>query len=128
AESPARAHATAPATTLARHARKRTGQETLAPMSHAREPHRCDVLLLPVQVPGRSEGATVRILSQCLLEGRIPMRKDAEFSEWYNEVIERSELSDKRYPIKGMNVWRPYGWAIMKLIDQAIRDAFDSTV
>src|SRR5213593_1764600 len=55
------------------------------------------------------------------------MRKDEEFSEWYNEVIERSELSDKRYPIKGMNVWRPYGWAIMKLIDQAIRDEFDST-
>src|SRR3989441_819677 len=55
------------------------------------------------------------------------MRKDEEFSEWYSEVIERSELSDKRYPIKGMNVWRPYGWAIMKLIDQAIRDEFDST-
>src|SRR2546427_12917289 len=70
---------------------------------------------------------TVRILSQCLFEGRIPMRKDEEFSEWYNEVIERSELSDKRYAIKGMNVWRPYGWAIMKLIDHAIRDEFDST-
>src|SRR2546430_7440650 len=26
-----------------------------------------------------------------------------------------------------MNVWRPYGWAIMKLIDQAIREGFDST-
>src|SRR5438445_408965 len=26
-----------------------------------------------------------------------------------------------------MNFWRPYGWAIMKLIDQAIRDEFDST-
>src|SRR5438874_1788452 len=57
----------------------------------------------------------------------IPMRKDEEFSEWYNGVIERAELSDKRYPIKGMNVWRPYGWAIMKLIDQAMREEFDST-
>src|SRR5213595_1155784 len=55
------------------------------------------------------------------------MRKDEEFSEWYNGVIDRAELSDKRYPIKGMNVWRPYGWAIMKLIDQAIREEFDST-
>ena len=55
------------------------------------------------------------------------MRKDEEFSEWYNSVIERAELSDKRYPIKGMNVWRPYGWAIMKLIDQAMREEFDST-
>src|SRR6184192_1795842 len=58
---------------------------------------------------------------------RHPMRKDEEFSEWYNGVIDRAELSDKRYPIKGMNVWRPYGWAIMKLIDQAIRGEFDST-
>ncbi len=55
------------------------------------------------------------------------MRKDDEFSEWYSEVIDRAELSDKRYPIKGMNVWRPYGWAIMKLVDQAIREEFDST-
>src|SRR5438094_301587 len=58
---------------------------------------------------------------------RHPMRKDEEFSEWYNGVIDRAELSDKRYPIKGMNVWRPYGWAIMKLIDQAMREEFDST-
>src|SRR5256886_14955948 len=58
---------------------------------------------------------------------RHPMRKDEEFSEWYNSVIDRAELSDKRYPIKGMNVWRPYGWAIMKLIDQAIREGFAST-
>ncbi len=55
------------------------------------------------------------------------MRKDEEFSEWYNGIIDRAELSDKRYPIKGMNVWRPYGLAIMKLIDQAMREEFDST-
>ena len=53
------------------------------------------------------------------------MRKEEEFSEWYNELIEKAELTDKRYPIKGMNVWRPYGWAISKLIDQAIREEFD---
>src|SRR5437016_8350534 len=96
-------------------------------MSYERERGRRHVFLLRIQVPRRSEAATVRILSQCLFEGRIPMRKDEEFSEWYNEVIERSELSDKRYPIKGMNVWRPYGWAIMKLIDQEIRDEFVSS-
>ncbi len=56
-----------------------------------------------------------------------PMRKEEEFSEWYNELIERAELSDKRYPIKGMNVWRPYGWAIMKLVDNAMREEFDGT-
>lgn len=55
------------------------------------------------------------------------MRKEEDFSEWYNELVERAELSDKRYPIKGMNVWRPYGWAIMKLIDNALREEFDVT-
>src|SRR5712692_685605 len=109
------------------HTGTRAGQESMSALPHARERQRRDVLLLRIQVPRRREAATVRILSQCLFEGRIPMRKDEEFSEWYNEVIERSELSDKRYPIKGMNVWRPYGWSIMKLIDQAIRDEFDST-
>ena len=42
----------------------------------------------------------------------------ADFGEWYNEVIERADLSDKRYPIKGMNVWKPYGWKAMRLIDK----------
>ena len=55
------------------------------------------------------------------------MRKEEDFSEWYNGLIERAELADKRYPIKGMNVWRPYGWGIMKLIDHALREEFDVT-
>ena len=55
------------------------------------------------------------------------MRKEEDFGEWYHELIERAELSDKRYPIKGMNVWRPYGWAIMKLVDAAMREEFDGT-
>lgn len=54
--------------------------------------------------------------------------KKADFSEWYNEIIDISTLSDKRYPVKGMNVWLPYGWKVMKNIDSVIRksvDAFD---
>ncbi len=47
------------------------------------------------------------------------------FSEWYNEIIVSSELSDKRYPVKGMNVWLPYGWKIMQLIDGIIRREVD---
>src|SRR5207245_8599003 len=81
------------------HTGTRTGQESLSPMPHDGERHRRDVLLLRIQVPGRREAATVRILSQCLFEGRIPMRKDEEFSEWYNEVIERR--SEERRVGKG---------------------------
>jgi len=55
------------------------------------------------------------------------MKKDEDFSEWYASVIEKAELRDKRYPIKGMDVWLPYGWAIMKRVDQAWREEFDAT-
>ncbi len=50
-----------------------------------------------------------------------------DFSEWYNRVIEEAELSDKRYPVKGMNVWTPYGWRIMSNIDHIIRRELDAT-
>lgn len=50
-----------------------------------------------------------------------------EFSEWYNRVIEEAELSDKRYPVKGMNVWTRYGWSIMSNIDNLIRQELDAT-
>lgn len=52
--------------------------------------------------------------------------KKSDFSEWYNEIIEISGLSDKRYPIKGMNVWLPYGLKAMQNIDRAIRHSTDS--
>ncbi len=55
------------------------------------------------------------------------MRKEEDFSDWYGELIDKAELSDKRYPIKGMNVWRPYGWAIARLIDDAMREEFNGT-
>ncbi|RLF82719.1 proline--tRNA ligase, partial [Thermococci archaeon] len=43
-----------------------------------------------------------------------------EFSEWYNEMIELAEIQDKRYPVKGMNVWLPYGLKIMRNIENLI--------
>jgi prolyl-tRNA synthetase len=55
------------------------------------------------------------------------MEKDTDFSEWYNDIVEKANLSDKRYPIKGMNVWTPYGWKIMRNIDTYIRKELDAT-
>lgn len=49
----------------------------------------------------------------------VPKSKD--FMEWYNEVVELAELTDKRYPIKGMNIWRPYGQRLMSAIDNFTR-------
>lgn len=45
----------------------------------------------------------------------IPPKSD--FNAWYHAIVEIADLVDKRYPIKGMDVWRPYGWKAMKCID-----------
>ena len=55
------------------------------------------------------------------------VKKTDDFNEWYNEIVELSDLCDKRYPIKGMNVWRPYGWKLMNRVDQLIRDEMEKT-
>jgi prolyl-tRNA synthetase len=53
--------------------------------------------------------------------------KKIDFSEWYNEIIDIAKLSDKRYNIKGMNVWLPYGLKIMHSIDSLLRDYSDDS-
>ncbi len=50
------------------------------------------------------------------------VKKTEDFNEWYNEIVELADLCDKRYPIKGMNVWRPYGWTLMSYVDKMIRE------
>jgi len=55
------------------------------------------------------------------------VKKTEDFNEWYNEIVELADLCDKRYPIKGMNVWRPYGWTLMSHIDHLIRDEMNNT-
>ncbi|MCD6299120.1 MAG: proline--tRNA ligase [Thermoplasmata archaeon] len=53
--------------------------------------------------------------------------KNDDFDEWYNEVVEEADLCDKRYPVKGMNIWKPYGWEIQQNIDAIIRDEMRGT-
>ena len=53
--------------------------------------------------------------------------KEQDFGEWYNETVDKAELCDKRYPIKGMNVWTPYGWKIMSQIDSFLRREMEAT-
>lgn len=55
------------------------------------------------------------------------MRKYEDFSDWYSEVIEKANLVDKRYPIKGMDIWTAYGWKVMSLMDGFIRKELDAT-
>ena len=36
------------------------------------------------------------------------------FSEWFHNILDTADIIDSRYPIKGMCVWRPYGFQIRK--------------
>ena len=56
----------------------------------------------------------------------IPSKTD-DFNSWYPFIVEAAELVDKRYPIKGMDVWRPYGWRTMKLIDSLTHAEMERT-
>jgi prolyl-tRNA synthetase len=55
--------------------------------------------------------------------GALPLKKD--FSAWYNDLLWRAEIMDVRYPVKGLYVWYPYGFAIRKFVYQRLRDLLD---
>ena len=55
----------------------------------------------------------------------IPPKSD--FNAWYPAIVEIAELVDKRYPIKGMDVWRPYGWKAMRCIDALTHSEMERT-
>ena len=43
------------------------------------------------------------------------------FSEWYSEILERAEIYDVRYPIKGCGVYLPYGFKIRRYTFDILR-------
>ncbi len=34
------------------------------------------------------------------------------FSKWFHNILKKADIIDSRYPIKGMAIWRPYGFKI----------------
>jgi len=55
--------------------------------------------------------------------GALPPKN--QFSEWYNDILWRAEIMDVRYPVKGLYVWYPYGFAVRKHVYQRLRDLLD---
>jgi prolyl-tRNA synthetase len=55
--------------------------------------------------------------------GTLPLKED--FSAWYNDILWRAEIMDVRYPVKGLYVWYPYGFALRKYVYQRLRDLLD---
>jgi prolyl-tRNA synthetase len=65
----------------------------------------------------------------------IPLKKETEekaslpskddFSGWYNEILWRAGIIDNRYPVKGLYVWYPYGFALRKQVYGILRELMD---
>jgi prolyl-tRNA synthetase len=53
--------------------------------------------------------------------------KSRSFIEWYLAVLELANLTDKRYPVKGMNVWTPYGFLARRQLDQILVEEIEAT-
>lgn len=47
------------------------------------------------------------------------------FSEWFHDILENADITDSRYPIKGMAIWKPYGFKIRKYTLELLRELFD---
>ncbi len=56
---------------------------------------------------------------------KLPSRSE-NYSEWYNQVIQRAEMADYA-PVRGCMVVRPYGWALWENIQQALDRRFKET-
>ncbi|MHA1364464.1 MAG: proline--tRNA ligase [Candidatus Freyarchaeota archaeon] len=52
--------------------------------------------------------------------------KEKNFSEWYNEIVQRAELVDLRYGVKGFVVYRPNVANILRQTYRLFEDALDA--
>jgi prolyl-tRNA synthetase len=60
-----------------------------------------------------------------MAEDRLPSRSE-NFSEWYNQLVLRSELADYA-PVRGCMIVRPYGWALWENLSGALDQRFKAT-
>ncbi len=52
--------------------------------------------------------------------------KSENYSEWYNQLVQRAELADYA-PVRGCMVVRPYGWSLWENIQSALDRRFKET-
>ncbi len=59
---------------------------------------------------------------------KSPSKHGEGFGRWFDWVIDAAEVYDYgRYPIKGMGIWRPYGFKIRELVLARLRELLNST-
>ncbi|HEU4801209.1 MAG TPA: proline--tRNA ligase [Gemmatimonadales bacterium] len=61
-----------------------------------------------------------------MADSKAMVTREADFSAWYNEVIQRAELADYS-PVRGCMVIRPNGYAIWEQMQRALDDMFKAT-
>ncbi|BCU67414.1 proline--tRNA ligase [Sulfolobales archaeon HS-7] len=55
-------------------------------------------------------------------------RWSSNFSEWYDWVLSEAEIYDYgRYPVKGVGIWRPYGFKIREKLLELVRRELNQT-
>jgi len=55
----------------------------------------------------------------------ITVKKDEDFSEWFTQLIEKGELADVRYNIKGLPVYREWATRSIKKIYRLFEEALE---
>jgi prolyl-tRNA synthetase len=58
-------------------------------------------------------------------DDKLPTQSE-NFSEWYNQIVQRAELADYA-PVRGCMVVRPYGWSLWENIQAALDRRFKAT-
>jgi len=56
----------------------------------------------------------------------LPDKKGA-FIDWYLAVVDAANLTDKRYGVKGANVWTPYGFLARRHLDEVLIREIEAT-
>lgn len=58
---------------------------------------------------------------------RFRLDKYADFPKWYHEILKHAKIVDTRYPVKGMNVWMPYGLKALRMIQKIMINLLEET-
>ncbi|MBI2546950.1 MAG: proline--tRNA ligase [Candidatus Aenigmarchaeota archaeon] len=56
----------------------------------------------------------------------ITVKKSDDFSEWYTQVVQKAELADIRYNVKGFVVFRPWSVKTMNNMFKVLEDELES--
>lgn len=58
-------------------------------------------------------------------EKGLTVKKSEDFSQWYTQVVQKAELADIRYNVKGFVVFRPWAVQIMNKMFQLLEQELE---